>query len=510
MDAKRVETPTGTEAPRLDAIPALAYVVAERAPAYRAIMAVFAAAKKRYVIQMRPAEVLSELRRAGHVIEIPKEGIENLLDALADWGNLRRNHDTATARTLEEFQRRRAIYVLTAEGEAAEQAIGRVVEAMERSGSLQKVMFGAILDKLRKIESASVDSPDDSARLYPLFSELYSDFGALTENASIFLSSIQQALETDTYDAEVYRAYKVAVIEYLERFIDELDRQEEAIQTALRSVEARGIESLIRVAARETEVPRPDGKVASELNILLQRWAGVRTWFLGDSRQRPLAEGLRAAATGAITRMLRMLNLLNEQRFRRVSRVADFLQLARWFAAMSDQEAHILYKDAFGLEGPRHILQLPEEDDATTGASWFRSPAVTVPWALQAKARPTRAGRPGLREDFGEAKRQLEVARKEREARLADALRVFVGRGRLEASELPILSRDAMETLLDYLDASLTAGAARAGRVEARSHDGRYVITFELDTATRIVEIESDDGALSARNFFITVQEATA
>lgn len=497
--------------PIYEPIKSLSYVIEPRAPAYRAIMSVFAAAKRRYVIQLRPAEVLLELRRQGIDPDLPEGGIEELLDQLARWGNLRRNHDSASAQTLEEFQRRRAIYVLTAEGEAAEQAIAKILEVMERSGSLQKVMFGAILEKLRRLDRAGEETPDESAALFRIFSELYSDFTSLTENASLFLSSIQQALDTETYDTNVFRAYKYAVVEYLERFIDELNRQEEAIVEAIQRVEKKGVEALVATAAKETESPTPDGKIASDRDLIMEKWRGLRLWFVGDGKQRALAEGLRTAATGAIARMLRILNHLNEQRFRRVSRVADFLQLAVWFEGMEDEaDAHALFKDAFGLCAPRHILQLPDEEDISSRSSWMQAAPVTVPWALRARARPTRAGRPSRREDYTEAKQRLEAARQEREARLEEALKVFVGRGRLRASDLPIMTPDAIEALLEYLDACLTTRATDNGIHKARSHDGRFLLTLEFDADGEHIPIHSAHGTLHARNFHLTVEEAQA
>lgn len=496
--------------PAFEPVRVLSYVVEPRASSYRAIMAVFAAAKRRYVIQLRPAEVLLELRKLGIDVEVPEAGIEDLLDQLVAWGNLRRNHDTASAQTLEEFQRRRAIYVLTPEGEAAEQAVGRVVEALERSGSLQKVMFGAILEKLRRLRVVGSETPEDSGAIYRIFFELFADFAALTENASIFLSSIQQALDTETYDTTVFQAYKYAVVEYLERFIDELNRQEDAIVDAITRAESLGLDALIGIAAKETEAPTPDGRTTSAHAELLEKWQGLRVWFVGDGKERPLAEGLRTAATGAIARMLRILNHLNEQRFRRVSRVADFMQLAAWFESIEDErEAHALFRDAFGLAGPRHLLQMPDEEEESSRVSWFQSRPVEVPWATRARARPTRSGRPARREDYSEAKRRLEEARREREAKLEAALAVFVGQGRLEASKLSLLTSDAMEALLDYVDACLTTRSPDGRVFRARSHDGRFSLTLEWDAKTTEASISSVHGKLHARNFFLTVEEAS-
>ena len=125
------------------------YTVESLAPLYRAVMRLFFEAKARYRIQFRPDEVAAELRTFRG--EIPEGGIDRALDQLVEWGNLRRSHDAGRVATLEDFRRRHFVYQLTAAGEAAERAVGEVLEALEKSGSLQRVMLGTILRNLTGI-----------------------------------------------------------------------------------------------------------------------------------------------------------------------------------------------------------------------------------------------------------------------------------------------------------------------------------------------------------------------
>jgi uncharacterized protein DUF2397 len=126
------------------------YTVEPLAPLYRAVMRAFLDAKARYRIQFRPDEIAAELRRAGYDDEPPEGGVDRALDRLVEWGNLRRSHDTGRVTTLEDFRRRHFIYQMTA-GEVAERAVGEVLDALERSGSLQRVMLGTILRNLDEI-----------------------------------------------------------------------------------------------------------------------------------------------------------------------------------------------------------------------------------------------------------------------------------------------------------------------------------------------------------------------
>ena len=52
-------------------------------------MAVFMAAKQRYVVHLRPEDVAEALRRDGHWEQLSPEQVGEALDSLEGWGNLR-------------------------------------------------------------------------------------------------------------------------------------------------------------------------------------------------------------------------------------------------------------------------------------------------------------------------------------------------------------------------------------------------------------------------------------
>lgn len=82
--------------------------------------------------------------------------------------------------TLADFRRRRFVYRITPAGEAAEAAVAAVVEAMHATGSLQKVMLGAITRGLGRLV-AEMGRPDpDAAVAFENLFNVTSQFEALT------------------------------------------------------------------------------------------------------------------------------------------------------------------------------------------------------------------------------------------------------------------------------------------------------------------------------------------
>src|SRR5262245_7122220 len=160
MDLQEPDSPT-TQRAAADPggrLTLFSYTVESLAPLYRAVMRLFLEAKGRYRIQLRPDDVAAEIRRSGLLAELPEGSVDRALDQLVDWGNLRRSHDTGRVATLEDFRRRHFVYQLTAAGEAAERSVGEVLAALERSGSLQRVMLGTILRNLVDIRG-ELESP---------------------------------------------------------------------------------------------------------------------------------------------------------------------------------------------------------------------------------------------------------------------------------------------------------------------------------------------------------------
>ncbi|MCZ0971099.1 DUF2397 family protein [Streptomyces albulus] len=82
---------------------------------------------------------------------------------------------------------------------------------------------------------------------------------------------------------------------------------------------------------------------------------GLRAWFLPDDGTHPRIEQLHDIARRAIVSLLQVLERINESRRRSSSAVQDFRELARWFAAASEEDdLHRLWSAAFGLGSARH------------------------------------------------------------------------------------------------------------------------------------------------------------
>ena len=100
------------------------------------------------------------------------------------------------------------------------------------------------------------------------------------------------------------------------------------------------------------------------------------------------------AMLDAINRILAALDRLHERHLRRVSREADFMQLARWFANAEDERAALLWDQAFGLWRPRHFSELAGDEEEDRNRSFWEAPPAEVAPRLRTTGVRAGPGRP--------------------------------------------------------------------------------------------------------------------
>jgi uncharacterized protein (TIGR02677 family) len=216
-------------------------------------------------------------------------------------------------------------------------------------------------------------------------------FTDLAGNAQAFMSSLQRTIDLHDADADVVRAYKDRLIDYLERFIKDLVSTGAEIAALVGELERRDVGLLLDVAAwREAEDAAPGGSEEDDprqrefergRQLWQERWLGFRAWFVSEPHHPSQRKLLRAQARAAIPQLLQVVAVLNERRSGRSDRSADFRALAQWFAeAPCEDDLHRLWRVSFGLNGARHLSM--DEDGAADAVPaqtpWADAPALTI------------------------------------------------------------------------------------------------------------------------------------
>jgi uncharacterized protein (TIGR02677 family) len=490
---------------------------AERAARYRAILEVFAAAKRQYRLQLRPEEVLAEAEWRGSAPAVDE--LTAALAQLVDWGNLEAQPDMARVTTLADYYRARFLYRLSHAGEAVEAAFERYAEALARRAELQTVALEDIGHRLQALAALLDAGSADVPKLHETLRDLVRVFEGLTENAQAFMAGVARSLELQRADATTVAAYKTRLIDYLERFVGDLVRRSEPLAQAIQQISVRIDPVLLAVAEREARdaAPGDASQQADERGrrwrAWRERWKGLRGWFLPGGtggHEPPQAELLRARARSAIPQLLGAIAAINERRSGRSDRSADFRVLAGWFAACDDDAAaHRLARAAFALHPARHLATHPEAADTPATTSWTDAPPLAIhprlrelgeaaPRGPQARVRSRDGERARLAAQLDEESRQVEAAR----ARLATGLP-------LRLSHIGTLDGAAFPLFLALLGEALAEQPGPDASVERATGDGLYTVKLEPLAAGSEASIETPLGRFGGRDHLLTVTPAT-
>lgn len=487
---------------------------------YRAVMGVFVRAKAEFSVHLRPEDVHAALPERTRP---PLEAVATALDRLADWGNLRADPDTGRVSTVEDFYRRRHIYQLTRSGEAAEEALAAYDDALGRRGELQAVALADITTQLRTLLALAGRPQADAAATHLTLLALVDRFSGLAENARAFMNSLQRTVDLHDADVEVFLAYKQRLIEYLERFIEDLVTRGAEIAgllTELGTAEGPGpIGPLLSLAAeREAADAAPD--LAAQALQAAQarwegRWEGLRAWFVSVPGRSSQAKLLRSAARQAVPQLLSVVRALNDRRAGRSDRSADFRELARWFAqAPEDADRHRLWRSAFGLHSARHLtidqdsLDRCEADPPPAATPWQEAPGVTISPQLRRTGSYERRGRARAVQDRSAAKAYLaELAAKQAEQTAAARARLAT-RGEIRLSDLGELDPDAFRLFLQLLGDALAARSRDAASVSATTNDGTMEIRLTtLPGPPRTAVLHTPDGVFRGPDHLVEITD---
>ncbi len=453
---------------------ALRYAVNEEAASYLAIMRLFTGEIAGLLSDQSAAEVA--LRLDGQGFELDADTVDARLSYLVEHGNLARSPRETEARSLREYLQNRARYQLTQRGELVQRHVEELLGHTESAREVSTEMLGGILAGLLglgRLDGAGIAAadPDELARD---IGTVFAQFERLVSSTRDFYTYLSQVLVRYDLDRAEFQVFKTALLDYLQRFVDEIARHMPQLADVLHDVEPR-VPALCERANSGQRLLGVDGEAARRAKGLDPGdWASLHAWFVGGGGRDSDATGVRRLATDAMRALLVNLRRIATSAQREQSRYGDVLKLARWFAATDDDTAHALWCAAFGLYSCRHLAFAADDDSdpVPPTASWWRTPSAEVPVTLRRSGTRSIRGRSGKRDDYAGAKAARVAEREAAEGRRAAALEEISARaGRLGTLRL---SDDARAVLLDLYARALVGrgrplGAGDSAEVEVEA-----------------------------------------
>ncbi len=499
---------TGTPPRPVDRVrlEALRYAVNEEAATYVGIMRLFTEGLSGLMSDLSADEVVQRLGDQG--IDVEVETADDRLSYLVEHGNLARSPRETEARTLKDYLRNRSRYQLTQRGDLVQRHVEELLGHAETVREVSSEMLGGILDgltALARYDPASLHEvePDELAQR---IGTVFAQFSQLVESTREFYTYLTRVLSRFDLDRVEFQAFKTALLDYLQRFVAEVDKHMPQVADALRTVEPMVAALCARANAGQRLVDLEGRTARRSPGLEPQDWQGIRAWFTGENGRDSDAEGVRRLATDAMRALLVNLRRIASAGDREQSRYGDLLRVARWFDQADDGTAHALAAAVFGLYPCRHLGLVGEEADqvpATT--SWWTAPAAEVPVMLRTQGERRVSGRSGQRVDFTAAKAARLAERAAAERRQVACLDELVAlAGSTGSTDLGriTLSDAARSVLLEHYAGSLSSGTPSEPRHIANSG----VFLAVRRTPGRGTTVVSPQGALELVGTTLTLQ----
>lgn len=470
---------------------ALRYAVNEESALYIAIMRLFTGGLTGMLSDQSASEVTATIREQG--LDVDEDTIDARLSYLVEHGNLARSPRETEARSVQDYLRNRARYQLTQRGELVQRHVDQLLGHAETATEISSEMLGGILAGLRTLqgltgEALDVAEPDDVARH---IGTVFAQFERLVQSTREFYTYLTQVLSRYDLERAEFQAFKTALLDYLQRFVDEIARHMPQIAEVLLALRPH-IDRLCLRANAGQRLRDLEGRAARRAPGLDPAdWVGLVAWFTGSDSRSSDADGVRRLATEAMRSLLVNLRRIVASSEREHGRHAELLRLARWFDEADDAQAHALWASAYGLYSARHLgFAVSESEQAVPPTtSWLAAPRAEVPVMLRETGQRRIAGRSGQVEDFtlAKQKRLAEHARTE-EARRRAVAEVAAQRGRLDRVRLSDAGREALLELY-------AAGLARAATAPTDEDAHGATIRIPIPGHDVALELRGSPGA---------------
>jgi uncharacterized protein (TIGR02677 family) len=485
---------------------ALRYAVNEEAATYLPIMRLFTSGMGGFLSDQSADEVAERL--AGEGIEIDRDTVDLRLSYLVEHGNLARSPRETEARSVREYLSNRARFQLTPRGELVHRQVEELLSHTEGAREVSSEMLPGILDGIEELARLGAlglegaESREVAARITTLFAQ----FEVLVSSTRQFYAYLTQVLTRFDLARDEFVLFKSALIDYLQRFVDEISRHMPQVADRLIELEPHvtGLCARANAGGRLVGLDGEQAKRATGLETA--DWESLYAWFVGSHGRRSDAHNVRRLATDAMRSLLTNLRRIAAGADRQQSRYGDLVRLARWFDTADDDRAHELWAATFGLYSARHLAfpADPEGDPVPSTQSWWRSPVAQVPVGLRTSGERRAGGRTGARVDYSGAKRARLAEREQQQRRLAAALRELASHaGPLADARL---SDDARVAFLDLYSQALGQHGRpltnEPARAEARLDDLVLRLALRAEAGASVT-LRSPCGVLTLRGLSV-------
>lgn len=484
-----------------------AYLTAENAWRYRAILRYFYEQHERIRQFLFPDEIYHFLKQYEAFRGYTMEMLQTDLEQLVKWKNLMARQETGRVRTIEEFKKKRFRYQCSPYTVEIERMV-RSLENMGGSfgGSLEKTLFDRLYESINKIHELIFKDNLDAIPLEELFrnwEDVFDYYKKMVQNSADYIAYVSSENVEEKMQTESFLIYKDSFTEYLRDFIISLQKTSLHIELLLKEIRDEDLNRYIgKIVEYQKRIPRLEEVAITTDELVvkwLDSWNSMKEWFLGIDGETSELHQLQEKTNETIRKLTRFAQRLGEKHQNLRSRKKDYLHLAAWFATLdSIEEAHKLSSAVFGVFHTKHIYAEEKATEDIYKDIWGEPPTVLT---IKPKIRQYREKtKPSALTDH---KLEKEIVLNEYlNQKEAEKHQIFeyIKDHKIIFGDLPVIDKSIRKILLQWLTKALST-KNQTTKVEI----GKRIKVRKIND--ELITLQSTDGELVMPNFEIQILE---
>ncbi len=457
-----------------------AYLTADNAERYRAIMRVFYHAYERVEIRLNTDDVMQLLKTEFPVYnDLSIDQLKLDLNQLSEWKSLDAVQEPRNVYTIAEYRNKQFSYSMSDAAIEVERLTVRLQKLSLNSASLTTNYFRRIEESLSRMDSL-VSAPLKDVDAW--WNDLMINFEAMSHNANDYLHEFYSAKSEKILKSMAFLMHKDRFISYLRDFIMELQSHASAIARLLQNIDESVCHQVLELTVQsELDIPRPMEEMNDHLEHdlhteIYQKWDSLERWFLRKDGRQPEAMHILDITNDIIQKIIQNAALIVQLQNWGINRRNEYARWIGMFDACDDMlHAHQLSAVLFGAMQVRHFsVDQQRSTDSLSSATQEEDPFVytlsshsrTYKPRMERAAYSTSelqkaARRQAYLEELGSRRREVSK---------------YIHQGRLSFAEIhDVISPELRMMLLSWI-AQANMTASRVGRTE---YGSRYRLQKE-------------------------------
>jgi len=359
----------------LHAIDETTYLSVPNAAQYRTIMRIFYQEYQKMHFQLYKEDVLELLHRNSDFAEYGMEQLKLDLEALVRWKNLTPIQDPGRVYTIADYKNKQYRYVMSEYAVEIERLTVRLENIFIESGNLSANLFMRLEKSLEEAEETNGKS---SKEINEWWSNLQEDFKRLNQNYQDYLREFYSGKSDKLMKSVEFILHKDRFIQYLNEFIQEMQRYSRRITKVLLRKGALIEEELLeKVVKSEMDIPHALSETQGDLEESIRenvrgKWNSLKSWFLDTADHTCECSKILVITNDVISKIIQNAALIVQVQNWGMSRKDDYRKFLELFLeAGTLEEAHKISAHVFGIQNITHLKENALRDTDSINSSVY-------------------------------------------------------------------------------------------------------------------------------------------